>query len=115
MSVTGASHNEAMRIYNWAKKNFGATDIFSYAEDKAESYFTPFDMENDTIEYGFDTILQLKEELAKMWSDSPYMQEVVIPCSVGAFKAKPGDALRESSLATETDGDTIIKDFVYVF
>lgn len=115
MSLTDSSRNEEMRIYDWAKKNAGVLNILSSNEIDEGSYYTSFEMKDDAVEYGFDTIPQLNAELKKMWMSLPYMQEVMIPCSVGAFKAKPNDAVKKSSFKGKTRDDIVIKDFVYMW
>ena len=118
MSLTDTCRNEMQRIFAWAEKNAAAENIL--ATDSAsgvDSFFVSCDGKDDWSEYGFNTIPELKEQLTEMWSGSDCMQEVIIPCAVGAFKAKPVAKKSDgqlSSAAKSTDEDIEIKDFVYM-
>ena len=119
MNSTEFSKDERERIFNWAKENYSdANNILTKKVSACESYFVPFNQEDNVVEYDFSTLPQLKENLLKMWSNDDAMEKVALICSVAAFKSKPADKVIKADSKIVKDSaseDFYIPDFVYAF
>lgn len=120
MSLIDVSKAEHKRMLEWAIDNSGTEEVLDLRfHTNTDSYFTVFDSSDDVVEYGFDTILKLREYLEKMWGDSECMKAMILPCAVGIFKAKPQNIRKSKGISSTKsqlqDNDIEINDFVYVF
>lgn len=68
-------------------------------------------------EYGWDTMLQLKDTLEKRWEADPVKKQMAMTCAVAAYKLQSEREENEKNY-TEVSGikkQVTIPDFIYVF
>lgn len=100
--------NKEIRIFfDWSVRNEGNYS-YTKVDKNIESYFVKYDRKEYIKEYGFETIVELKEELTQMWLGAKYMEEVIKPVAVAAMKNQPKDDGNKNK--TE-----VLNEFIYIF
>ena len=98
---------EIDRLFDWSVKYEG-NYRYPKADKEAESYFIPHE-ENEYIrDYGFETIVDLKAELVKMWSDNIYMEEIVKTVAVATMKNEPKGVENKAKTGS-------LNEYIYIF
>lgn len=85
---------------------------FDFTHKEKESYYVLQDKHEYLMEYGFETVPQLKEILDGLWENKSYMQNIEKTVLAAAIKNKPKQEVRES---TEKDTDGYMPEFIYNF
>lgn len=85
---------------------------FDFMYKEKNSYYVLQDKHEYLMEYGFETVPQLKEMLDRLWENEQYMQGVERTVFAAAIKNKPKQEVRES-IERETDG--YMPEFIYNF
>lgn len=109
---------EEKKIIEWAQENSNLEYLgYNWKED-VTSYFREFADEDNVMEFKFDNIAELKEQLESMWGQDEAMKKMTAICSVAAFRNRPQNTIgeHEETKRTGEDQETFsIPDFVYVF
>lgn len=98
-------HLELDMLDGWKK-------TFDFTHKEKDSYYVLHDKHEYLMEYGFETIPQLKEMLDRLWENEQYMQDIEKMVLAAAIKNKPKQEVRES---LERDADGYMPEFVYNF
>ena len=95
-----------------------SNQILPFPVKEEESYWCLCDKGRDIIEYGFNTALELKNELREELKED-YYEELIVPLAAAAFKEKMAadDKISSNSNAIVHSGDDnlTIPEFVYAF
>lgn len=90
----------------------GWEETFDFAHKDKDSYYVLRGRQEYLMEYGFETLPQLKEILDKLWENDSCVKNIEKTVLVAAIKNKPKQETRESR---ERDTDGCMPEFVYNF
>lgn len=90
----------------------GWRNSFDFARKEKESYYVLQDNREYLLEYGFETIPQLRKMLDRLWENELYMQDIEKTVLAAAIKNKPK---QEESMCAERDTQGHMPEFVYNF
>lgn len=100
-------NKEISMFYDWSihnKKNYS-----NFSVDKnMKSYFSQRNGNNYIVQYGFESILDLKEELGRMWSNDIDMEKIIKPVAVATMKNQP----KNTNDRKETE---VLNEYIYIF
>lgn len=115
------SKDEKGMIKEWAQEcgtEEISNQILPFPVKEEESYWCLCDKGRDIIEYGFNTALELKNELREELKED-YYEELIVPLAAAAFKEKMAadDKISSNNNAIVHSGDEnlTIPEFVYAF
>ena len=85
---------------------------FDFMYKEKDSYYVLQDKHEYLMEYGFETVPQLKEMLDRLWENEQYMQDIEKTVLAASIKNKPKQEEREN---TKRDADGYMPEFIYNF
>ena len=68
---------------------------FDFTHKEKDSYYVLQDKHEYLMEYGFETVPQLKEMLDRLWENEPCLQDIEETVLAAAMKNKPKQEVRE--------------------
>lgn len=113
--------SDGERILKWAESNYTLTSeqqILTRIDKDMESYWEERQPGQEICGYGFETPVQIKEQLEELWKTQDVMQEMVTVSMVSLMKAKSKEQ-QEELLFVKDDSisqqEIEIPDYVYIF
>lgn len=85
---------------------------FDFTHKEKDSYYVLQDKHEYLMEYGFETVPQLKEVLDRLWENEQYMQDIEKMVLAAAIKNKPK---QEERVCAERDAHGYMPEFIYNF
>lgn len=82
---------------------------FDFTHKEKDSYYILQDKHEYLMEYGFETVSQLKEMLDRLWVNEKYMQDIEKTVLAASIKNKPR---QEGSAYAERDVHGHIPEFI---
>lgn len=114
-------NGDGERMLKWAESNYSQKreqQILTKIMKETVSYWEERKMEQGIWEYGFETPLEIKEQLAELWKNNDVMQEMITISAVSLMKAfsreQEKDLLSVKDDAME-ESEIEIPDYVYIF
>lgn len=108
--------NDKEMLFHYVKEQYHdefAKKVFTAIDTDAETYYESRDCSQMLLsEYGFRNIVELEEQLKKMWPDKPDNRLAKI-CAVAAFKLHQAQGFSEDNQKTGEEAQ--IPDFIYNF
>ena len=111
--------DEKEMIKAWAGEEYLEELQESYLpqpDKEGKSYWAEYDNEKNIVEYDFSSVPELMA-LLKSELTEPYMEDLIRPLAVAAFKQRVRES-EDGKVLTETGemtGEITIPEFVYVF
>lgn len=114
--------DEKEMIKTWAQEKHSEDlmqEYFSKPEAEKESYWCMYDKGNEIVEYGFDTVPELKRILETELKEEFY-KDLILPLVVATFKEEKimrsnTEKLKYGQDTHKDMDDFSIPEFVYVF
>ncbi|MDE6052965.1 MAG: hypothetical protein K2G55_04200 [Lachnospiraceae bacterium] len=98
-------HLELVMSDGWEKS-------FDFTHKEKDSYYVLQNKHEYLMEYGFETIPQLKEMLDRLWKNEQYMQDIEKTVLAAAIMKKPK---LEENVYAERDAHGHMPEFIYSF
>ena len=96
------NEKEKHMLREWAENN-NSTYKFPEIEKEKESYFIKRQEKSYIREYGFETLLELFQELDCMWQDEKCMGQIRKAVGVATLKNKPSEEVHRGMEKNYTD------------
>lgn len=106
---------EKDKLYQWAVQNNKSDnhiDCFTKIDKNKESYYEPYEDRAYLMEYTFQTVPELREELQKLWQGDNCMQQIETVVLVAAMKNR-GEVFEEKDTNEATEQQ--LKPYIYNF
>ncbi len=113
--------SDGERILKWAESSYSLLQeqqILTVIDREINSYWEERRTGQGICEYGFETPMQIKDQLEELWKNQDVMQEMVTVSMVSLMKAMPRE--QQEELLPVEDGslkrqEVEIPDYVYIF
>ena len=99
--------NEIERLHDWSVK-YDGNYRFTGVDKNTKSYFATHEEKEYIREYGFETIVEVKTELEKMWSGNRRMEEIIKTVAVATMKNEPKEAENKEKIIS-------LNECIYIF
>lgn len=115
--------SEKEMIKTWAAEKFSEEmqqEYLPQPDIRKESYWTEYDNGENITEYSFETVPELKKMLEREWTEEVFLNDLILPLAVAAFKERKIILQKENQIESRQDtgkaaDEFSIPEFVYVF